>query len=128
MEGKTSIKKVLPAICPELSSSNLEGDGMTDSNSFLELYSCDDAEVISSTRENLLKYCHLNTLAMVRILEVLQKVWILNDALSRYFPELVISVRARLVQVLKKSDPDYPEVGPGLSNTKSSITFFPLIS
>ena len=47
---------------------------MTASNTFLKLYSCDDAEVISSTRENLLKYCHLNTLAMLKVLEVLQKV------------------------------------------------------
>ncbi|MEI7525993.1 MAG: DUF2779 domain-containing protein [Mariniphaga sp.] len=75
MEGKSSIKKVLPAICPELSYSDLEiGDGMTASNSFLELYSCEDAEVISITRENLLKYCHLDTLAMVKVFEVLQGV------------------------------------------------------
>jgi hypothetical protein len=75
MEGKSSIKKVLPAICPELSYSDLEiGDGMTASNSFLELYSCNDAEVISTTRENLLKYCHLDTLAMVKVFEVLQGV------------------------------------------------------
>lgn len=75
MEGKSSIKKVLPAICPELSYSDLEiGDGMSASNSFLELYSCNDAEVISSTRENLLKYCHLDTLAMVKVFEVLQVV------------------------------------------------------
>jgi len=75
MEGSASIKKVLPAICPELSYSDLEiGDGMTASNSFLELYSCDDTEIISTTRENLLKYCHLDTLAMVKVFEVLQKV------------------------------------------------------
>jgi hypothetical protein len=75
MEGKSSIKKVLPAICPELSYSDLEiGDGMSASNSFLELYSCNDAEVISTTRENLLKYCHLDTLAMVKVFEVLQGV------------------------------------------------------
>lgn len=75
MEGKSSIKKVLPAICPELSYSDLEiGDGMTASNSFLELYSCEDEEVISTTRENLLNYCHLDTLAMVKVFEVLQKV------------------------------------------------------
>ncbi len=75
MEGKSSIKKVLPAICPDLSYSDLEiGDGMTASNSFLELYSCDNEEIITTTRENLLMYCHLDTLAMVKVFEVLQRV------------------------------------------------------
>ena len=59
MEGKYSIKKVLPALCPELSYGDLEiGDGMTTSNSSLELYSCDNSEYIATTRDNLLKYCH----------------------------------------------------------------------
>ena len=75
MEGSASIKKVLPAICPELSYSDLEiKDGMTASNSFLELYSSNDKEFIASTRENLLKYCHLDTLAMVKVFEALQMV------------------------------------------------------
>jgi len=75
MEGSASIKKVLPAICPELSYSDLEiGNGMTASNSFLVLYSSSDEEYIATTRENLLKYCHLDTLAMVKVFEVLQKV------------------------------------------------------
>lgn len=75
MEGSASIKKVLPAVCPELSYSDLEiGDGMTASNSFLELYSCEDEEAINITRENLLKYCHLDTLAMVKVFEVLRGV------------------------------------------------------
>ena len=38
------------------------------------LYYCADKEMILKTRENLLTYCHLDTLAMVKILEVLQKV------------------------------------------------------
>ncbi|MEI6697249.1 MAG: DUF2779 domain-containing protein [Bacteroidota bacterium] len=75
MEGSSSIKKVLPALCPELSYNELEiGNGMAASNSFLDLYYCDDKEVIKKTRENLLKYCHLDTLAMVKIFDVLQKV------------------------------------------------------
>jgi hypothetical protein len=75
MEGRSSIKKVLPALIPEMSYDALEiGDGMTASNTFLELYSCDDEEYITTTRENLLKYCHLDTLAMVKVFEVLQKV------------------------------------------------------
>ena len=44
------------------------------SNSFLELYSCENEEIITTTRVNLLKYCHLDTLAMVKVFEVLQKV------------------------------------------------------
>ena len=75
MGGSSSIKKVLPALHPEFSYAELEiGDGMSASNAFLDLYSCDDDEVITKTRENLLKYCHLDTLAMVKLFEVLEKV------------------------------------------------------
>lgn len=75
MEGSSSIKKVLPALCPELSYTELEiGNGMAASNAFLDLYYCEDENLKEKTRENLLKYCHLDTLAMVKILEVLQKV------------------------------------------------------
>jgi hypothetical protein len=74
MHGSSSIKKVLPALCPQFSYSDLEiGDGMTASNSFLDLYYCTDKEKIASVRKNLLEYCHLDTLAMVKILDVLQK-------------------------------------------------------
>jgi len=74
MEGSSSIKKVLPALCPELSYNDLEiSEGMTASNSFLDLYYCTDAETIAKTRNDLLEYCHLDTLAMVKILEILKK-------------------------------------------------------
>jgi hypothetical protein len=74
MEGSSSIKKVLPALCPEFSYDELEiGDGMTASNAFLDLYYCEDAAIIQQTRQHLLDYCHLDTLAMVKILEVLYK-------------------------------------------------------
>ena len=75
MGGSSSIKKVLPALCPELSYNDLEiSEGMTASNSFLDLYYCTDAETIAKTRQNLLEYCHLDTLAMVKILEKLKGV------------------------------------------------------
>jgi hypothetical protein len=75
MEGSSSIKKVLPALCPELSYHDLEiGDGMAASNAFLGLYYCDDEQYIQHVRQNLLKYCGLDTLAMVRVLEVLNRV------------------------------------------------------
>ncbi|MFW5793766.1 MAG: hypothetical protein ACOCWC_05735 [Bacteroidota bacterium] len=41
---------------------------------FLDLYYCNDMEYIAKTRENLLKYCHLDTYAMVRILDILKAV------------------------------------------------------
>ena len=75
MEGSSSIKKVLPALCPEFSYDELEiGNGMAASNSFLDLYYCDDEEIKKQIRDNLLKYCHLDTLAMVKLFEVLKKV------------------------------------------------------
>lgn len=75
MMGLSSIKKVLPAICPELSYDNLEiGNGMAASNAFLDLYYCEDNSEITKVRDNLLKYCHLDTLAMVKIFEVLENV------------------------------------------------------
>jgi hypothetical protein len=75
MLGRYSIKIVLPAICPELSYDDLKySDGMAASNAFLDLYYCNDAETIAKTREDLLKYCHLDTLAMVKIFEVLCEV------------------------------------------------------
>lgn len=75
MGGSSSIKKVLPALHPQFSYAELEiSNGMAASNAFLDLYFCNNEEVITKTRENLLKYCHLDTLAMVQIFEVLEKV------------------------------------------------------
>ena len=75
METKWSIKVVLPALIPDLSYDDLEiGDGMAARYAFMDLYSSNDAEYIASTREKLLKYCHQDTLAMVKIFEVLQGV------------------------------------------------------
>ena len=75
MQGSYSIKKVLPALCPALSYSNLEiNNGLTASDTFMDLYYSDDSEYINETRANLLRYCHLDTLAMVKVLEVLEKV------------------------------------------------------
>ena len=70
-----SIKVVLPALCPDVSYNELEiSNGMDASNQFLDLYYCTDENHIANTRQHLLKYCHLDTLAMVRILEVLRMV------------------------------------------------------
>jgi hypothetical protein len=74
MEESYSIKKVLPAVCPDLSYDQLEiNNGGDASASFLALYNETNQEVINKTREDLLKYCGLDTFAMVKILEVLEK-------------------------------------------------------
>jgi hypothetical protein len=75
MEGKWSIKKVLPIVCPELSYNDLEiSNGGDASNAFLELYYCEDNKYIDTTRNHLLTYCGLDTLAMVKVLEALEAV------------------------------------------------------
>jgi hypothetical protein len=75
MEGKYSIKKVLPVLCPELSYDDLKiCNGGDASNIFLELYYSNDKEYVESTRQHLLNYCELDTLAMVKVLEVLKGV------------------------------------------------------
>lgn len=75
MNGSYSIKKVLPALVPELSYGTLAiGDGGTASATFEELYFVTDQDEIATTRIQLLEYCKLDTYAMVRILEVLEKI------------------------------------------------------
>jgi hypothetical protein len=49
-------------------------DGGTASSSFMRLFDETDPEIIDKTREDLLKYCELDTLAMVRILEKIESV------------------------------------------------------
>ena len=75
MKGSYSIKHVLPALVPGFSYDNLViGDGGTASHSFMSLFSEIDKEKIHATRENLLDYCKLDTLAMVEILKVIKSV------------------------------------------------------
>ncbi|MDD3858924.1 MAG: DUF2779 domain-containing protein, partial [Bacteroidales bacterium] len=75
MGRRYSIKVVLPILCPEISYYDLEiSNGMDASNSFLDLYYCNDPEFKAQKRQQLLDYCHLDTLAMVKVLEVLKKV------------------------------------------------------
>ncbi|MDD3877492.1 MAG: DUF2779 domain-containing protein [Bacteroidales bacterium] len=75
MGRRYGIKIVLPILCPELSYDELEiGEGMAASNAFQDLYYCTDAETIAKTREHLLAYCHLDTLGMVKIFEILKMV------------------------------------------------------
>lgn len=73
MQGLYSIKSVLPALVPELSYKSLRiQDGLAASYRFLELLTEKDKDIIKKTRTELLEYCKMDTLAMVRILEVLE--------------------------------------------------------
>ena len=73
-KGKSSIKKVLPVLCPELSYGDLE---IQNGNAaVIQWHHATDgrlsAEEQQNTFKNLLAYCHLDTLAMVRIWKVLR--------------------------------------------------------
>jgi hypothetical protein len=72
MNGSYSLKAVLPALVPDLSYSDLEiQEGGSASMTYESLYYDIDPESITKKREALLKYCELDTLSMVRILNVL---------------------------------------------------------
>jgi len=74
MEGSASLKAVLPALIPELSYDELEvTDGGAASAAWLRMMASEDAGEKERLRQALLDYCHLDTLAMVRILEWLRK-------------------------------------------------------
>ena len=75
MKGSYSIKKVLPALVPELSYSDLEiSEGGTASSTFANMFSGDFTGDIDKTRKDLLEYCKLDTLAMVEILKKLKDI------------------------------------------------------
>lgn len=78
MKGSYSIKYVLPALFPDdkgLDYHNLElvHNGAEAMNIFIKLENMDSDE-LEYTREQLLKYCQLDTYAMVKIYEKLQDV------------------------------------------------------
>jgi hypothetical protein len=74
MKGSYSIKAVLPSLVPELSYNELEiNEGGLASIAFESLWSETDLIIIAETKNQLLEYCKLDTFAMVRILEKLEK-------------------------------------------------------
>lgn len=74
MKGSYSIKQVLPAMVPGFSYDNMPvGDGGSASMAFTSLITETDPEKISTTRQNLLEYCKLDTMAMVEIMKVLKE-------------------------------------------------------
>ena len=73
-DGSSSIKKVLPVVCPEFSYSDLEiQDGTQAMNAFVEMVEDDDVEKKEKIRRDLLSYCALDSFAMVQIYNFLQK-------------------------------------------------------
>lgn len=73
MQGSYSIKYVLPALIPELSYKDLEiNEGGLASIAFESLFYETDLMRIADTRTNLLEYCKLDTLAMVKLLDKLE--------------------------------------------------------
>jgi hypothetical protein len=72
MKGSYSIKSILPALVPELSYKDLEiQEGGTASLVYSSLYSDPDPASVVAKRNNLLRYCALDTMSMVKILEKL---------------------------------------------------------
>ena len=68
--GYYSIKVVLPALVPELSYDNLDiSEGGMASSEWLRMVQSNDEEEKTKIRKQLLQYCGLDTLAMVKILE-----------------------------------------------------------
>ena len=72
-KGSYSIKNVLPVLVPQLSYEDLEiADGGAAMDAYHQMGAAkDNPEELAKIRENLLAYCKLDTLAMVRILETL---------------------------------------------------------
>ena len=75
MKGSYSIKSVLPALVPELSYDDLDiSDGGSASKIFTQMVQGEYTGDYDQTRNALLEYCKLDTLAMVKILKVLKNV------------------------------------------------------
>jgi len=67
-KGSTSIKNVLPVVCPHLSYENMAvGNGGTAMAAWLSMSVETDPVLVEKKRKNLLEYCKLDTYAMVEI-------------------------------------------------------------
>ena len=75
MKGSHSIKNILPALVPDLNYDHLKiNSGGMAMATFEILQHETDLFKIAESRDNLKAYCKMDTLAMVRILEVLEKI------------------------------------------------------
>ncbi|MFV2044047.1 MAG: DUF2779 domain-containing protein, partial [Anaerolineales bacterium] len=73
MNGKYSIKSVLPALVPDLSYDGLAiPNGELAMQAFADLQDGDDPDRVSAVRSDLWEYCKMDSFAMVRILEELE--------------------------------------------------------
>ena len=77
MRGSYSIKYVLPALVPKMAQAYKElntvqngGDAM---QTYAKLAQMEDKKEVARLREALLRYCELDTLAMVKVLEKLKE-------------------------------------------------------
>lgn len=74
MKGSHSIKNVLPAVAPDLKYEGMKiPNGTVAMSAYEQLQTETDMFKILETRDALLEYCRLDTLAMVKILETLEK-------------------------------------------------------
>jgi hypothetical protein len=72
--NKSSIKNVLPTLVPELSYKDLDvQEGGTASLEWLRMTETDDVREKAIKADALKRYCGLDTLAMVRLLEVVER-------------------------------------------------------
>jgi hypothetical protein len=75
MKGSYSIKAALPALVPDLSYDKIEiNEGGLASIAYESLQTETDLMFIAEIKKQLLEYCKLDTLAMVRILEKLEEI------------------------------------------------------
>ncbi|UCH46178.1 MAG: DUF2779 domain-containing protein [Nitrospiraceae bacterium] len=75
MKGSYSIKYVLPALVPDMSHQGLVISGGGDAmNVYSTLHLIEDVNEVGRIRQDLLSYCRMDTLGMVRILDKLREV------------------------------------------------------
>ena len=73
-KGSTSIKKVLPVLAPDLDYAGMEVANGTDAmEAWQRLVSLPKGSQKDELRKSMLEYCKLDTLAMVRIFEIMEK-------------------------------------------------------
>ena len=74
-QGSTSIKKVLPVLVPELDYAGMDVASGTDAmEAWQRLIGLSAGQAKDDLRKSMLEYCKLDTLAMVRIFEFMEKV------------------------------------------------------
>jgi hypothetical protein len=75
MKGSYSLKNILPALVPELSYEGMEiSSGFEAMKAFGSMREMTGKKAIERTRKNLLEYCRLDTLGLVRIVERLGEI------------------------------------------------------